>query len=189
MYQRITTSMASFCRNRPPEEAMRMVAEAGFEGLDFPLSVYADGYGAPLTGDNWRRWAIETAACAERLGLPVVQAHAPWGQSIGDSFRYEAPWDIFERVMEACHILGCRNLIFHPLRQPDRVDSTAMRQRIHDYNVRWFHDLLPWAERYDIVINLENTFDSHHVQRPSDPPYPYTRAEDMLALQLSLIHI
>lgn len=183
MYRRITTSMASFCRNRPPEEAMRMVAEAGFEGLDFPLSVYADGYGAPLTGDNWRRWAIETAVCAERLRLPVVQAHAPWGQPIGDGFRYEAPWDIFERVMEVCHILGCRNLIFHPLRQPDRVDSAAMRQRIHDYNVRWFHDLLPWAERYDIVINLENTFDSHHVQRPSDPPYPYTRAEDMLALQ------
>ena len=43
--------------------------------------------------------------------------------------------------------------------------------------------MLPWAERYDIVINLENTFDSHRVQRPGDPPYPYTQAEDMLALQ------
>lgn len=183
MYHRVTTSMASFCRGRRPEEAMRLVRAAGYEGLDFPLSVYSTDPGTPLQLDSWRRWATDAAKSAEQLGLPVVQAHAPWCQTIGRDFRYEAPWDIFERVMEACHLLGCRNLIFHPMRQPERVDSLALRQRIHDYNVRWFHDLLPWAERYDIVINLENTFDSHHVQRPSDPPYPYTRAEDMLALQ------
>lgn len=183
MYHRITTSMASFCRRRPPSEAMELVVAAGFDGLDFPLSVYSSEPDAPLRQDSWRQWAVETARAAERMMLPVVQAHAPWEQGIGDGFRYEAPWDIFERVMEACRLLGCRNLVFHPLRQPERVDSLAMRQRIHDYNVRWFHDLLPWAERYDIIINLENTFDSHHVQQPNDPPYPYTRAEDMLALQ------
>lgn len=79
-------------------------------------------------------------------------------------------------------MLGCRHLIFHPLRQPDRVDSPAMKQRIHDYNVRWFYELLPAAEKFDIILNLENTFDSHHTQKPGDLPYPYTTAEDMLAL-------
>lgn len=32
------------------------------------------------------------------------------------------------------------------------------------------------------MLNLENTFDSHRVQLPGDPPYPYTEAEDMLRL-------
>lgn len=162
---------------------MRLVARAGFEGLDFPLSVYSTEPDSPLQGSAWREWAVEAAKAAERCGLPVVQAHAPWHQRMDAGLRYEAPWEIFGRVMEACHILGCRHLIFHPQRQLARVDSAALRSRIHDYNVRWFRALLPLAERFDIVINLENTFDSHHVQGPSDPPYPYTRAEDLLALQ------
>lgn len=179
----ISTSMASFCRGRSPEEAMRLVRDAGFTGLDFPLSVYSDTPDAPLQQDSWREWAVEAAKAAERCGLRVVQAHAPWHQRIDASLHYEAPREIFGRVMEACHILGCRHLIFHPQRQPLRVDSLALRQRIHAYNIRWFRELLPLAEQLDIVINLENTFDSHHVQGPSDPSYPYTRAEDLLALQ------
>lgn len=183
MYHPISTSMASFCRGRLPEEAMALVAAAGYDGLDFPLSVYSSHEGDPLFRDDWRQWLDRAVRASERLHLPVVQAHAPWEQRIADLNRYEAPWSIYERVMEACAVLGCKQLIFHPLRQLDRVDSLAMRGRIHDYNVRWFHDLLLWADRFDIIINLENTFDSHHVQKPGDLPYPYTTAEDMLALQ------
>lgn len=179
----ISTSMASFCRGRAPEEAMRLVRDAGFDGLDFPLSVYSSDPDAPLQQDDWREWTAEAARAAGRCGLKIVQAHAPWHQRVDENLRYEAPWEIFARVMEACHMLGCRQLIFHPLRQPLRVDSAALRERIHAYNVRWFRALLPLAERFDLIINLENTFDSHHVQRPGDAPYPYARAEELLALQ------
>lgn len=182
MTNKITTAMASFCKEHTVEESLRLVKAAGFDGVDFPFSAYGSTPNAPLNREDWRQWARGVKAVCEALSLPVVQAHAPWDQAIGENFRYEAPHEVFYRTMEACHILGCRHLIFHPLRQPDRVDSLAMRQRIHDYNVRWFHDLLSTAEHFDIVINLENTFDSHHTQKAGDPPYPYTTAEDMLAL-------
>ena len=137
---------------------------------------------SPLNREDWLSWAREVKALSEEMCLPITQAHASWQQAIGENFRYEPPHELYFRTMEACHIVGCRHLIFHPLRQPDRVDSISMRQRIHDYNVRWFHDLVSAAERYDIIINLENTFDSHHTQKPGDPPYPYTTAQDMLDL-------
>lgn len=183
MNEMISTAMASFCRGQNPEHAMRIVKNAGFDSLDFPFSVYSNGFQAPMLREDWRSWVRGVAESSRSLSLSITQAHAPWDQNIGKDFAYERPWELYERVMEACHMLGCRHLIFHPLRQPDRVDSLAMKQRIHDYNVRWFYELVPLAEKYDIVINLENTFDSHHTQKPNDLPYPYTTAEDMLALQ------
>lgn len=182
MNYQISTAMASFCRDQSPEHAMRMVKNAGFDALDFPFSVYSNCFQAPMLREDWHSWVRGVAAISRDLDLPIIQAHAPWDQNIGAGFSYERPQEIYFRVMEACHMLGCKHLIFHPLRQPDRVDSLSMKQRIHDYNVRWFYELIPAAENFDIVINLENTFDSHHTQKPGDPAYPYTTAEDMLAL-------
>ena len=182
MYTRISSSMASFCRNMPLEAAMRMVKDAGFDGLDFPFSTYSTAPAAPMQGENWREWVREVKRISENIGLPIVQAHATWEQAIADDFHYEAPHEIYYRTIEACGILGCTNLVFHPLRQNERVDSVQLRSKIHDYNVRWFHDLISAAERFGVVINLENTFDSHHVQKPGDLPYPYTTARDMIDL-------
>ena len=84
--------------------------------------------------------------------------------------------------MEACAILGCRQLIFHPVLYLHRMPDRSLWPRIHDWNVRWFHELLPLAEKFDIVINLENTFDYRHLQQPGDAPVPYTTAQDMLEL-------
>lgn len=182
MLYHISSAMASLCKAHGLEGAMRLVKEAGFDSLDFPFSAYSSTPDAPLNGEGWRQWAREVRRISERLTLPITQAHATWQQAMPGDFHYEQPQEVYFRTMEACQLVGCRHLIFHPLRQPDRVDSPSMRSRIHDWNVRWFHDLLPAAERFDVIINLENTFDSHHVQRPGDLPYPYTTAQDMLDL-------
>ena len=182
MQYTISSAMASFCRSVPISDAMRLVKDAGFDSLDFPFSAYSRNAADPMRLEGWRSWVREVERLSCELSLPVTQAHATWEQEIPEDFRYEAPHEIYERTLEACGMLDCRQLIFHPLRHPGRVDSESMRRRIHDWNVRWFHDLLPMAERCGVTINLENTFDSHHTQQPGDVPYPYTRAEDLLAL-------
>ena len=182
MQYRISTSIASICKNLTVEQAMGMVREAGFASVDFPFSVYSTGENAPMKREAWRSWVRGVAELSRALDLPVTQAHATWEQGIPADFRYEPHQEIFFRTMEACRMVGCRHLIFHPIRQLERVDSLSMRSRIHDWNVRWFHDLIGAAEQFDVIINLENTFDSHHVQKPGDPPYPYTTAQDMLEL-------
>ena len=182
MQKQITISIASLCRNQPLDSVLRMVKAAGYTGVDFPFSTFSNSPLSPLNQPDWQNWVRQVKDLTQEIGLPVTQAHASWEQGIPADFHYEAPHDLYYRTMEACRMVGCRQLIFHPLRQLERVDSLAMRQRIHEWNVRWFHDLVSAAVENDVIINLENTFDSHHVQQPGDPPYPYTTAQDMVDL-------
>ena len=170
----ISSAMASFCLETTVEDAMQTVRDAGFDSLDFPLSVYSRPQDAPLRGDNWRQWARGVRRTADRIGLPITQAHASWEQAIPDDLHYESPYEIYERTMEACAILGCRQLIFHPVLYLHRMPDRSLWPRIHDWNVRWFHELLPLAEKFDIVINLENTFDYRHLQQPGDVPRTFS---------------
>lgn len=180
--QIFSASMASFCRTMPLGQAVRLVAQAGFTGLDVPLSVYGSREGDPLLCEGWEAWAQELAQLLGSAQLPAVQAHAPWRQSVPADFHDERPWEVYARCLQVCRLLGCRQLVLHPLRHPARVETAQQRRRIHEWNVRWFSELCGLAARYGVTLDLENTFDSHRVQLPGDPPYPYTRAEDLLAL-------
>ena len=182
MQKQISISIASLCRNQPLDSVLRMVKAAGYDSVDFPFSTFSNSPLSPLNQLNWQDWMRQVKDLTREIGLPITQAHASWEQAIPADFHYEAPHDLYFRTMEACRMVGCRQLIFHPLRQLERVDSYAMRQRIHEWNVRWFHDLVSAATENDVIINLENTFDSHHVQKPGDLPYPYTTAQDMIDL-------
>ena len=182
MQFRFSSAIASFCEKTDPHSAMRLVRDAGFDSVDFPFSIYSVGHRAPLMQENWRLWVKEVRQVSECLSLPITQAHAAWLQDIPSDFRYIPPTELYYRTLEAAAMLECKHIVFHPVRLRERIDSFQLRQRIHDWNVRWFHDLVSTAERLGVYINLENTFDSRHLQRPEDPPHPYTTAEDMLQL-------
>ena len=182
MEYRFSSAIASFCGKTDLYTAMSLVKNAGYDCLDFPFSVYSVGYQPPLLQENWKSWAKSIRRQADELGLTIPQGHAAWLQDIPSDFTYVPPEELYFRTIEAASILGCKHVIFHPVRLRERVDSFAVRQRIHDWNVRWFHELIPAAEKFDVYINLENTFDSHHLQKAGDPPHPYTVGEDMVAL-------
>ena len=182
MDQLFSSAIASYCSKTDLFTAMTIVREAGFQGLDFPFSVYSAGYRPPLLQEDWKSWIKSVYEYARRIGLLIHQGHAPWLQDIPSDFTYVPPGEIYFRTLEAANILGCRHVVFHPVRLRERVDSLSVRRRIHDWNVRWFHELIPAAEKFDVYINLENTFDSHHLQKAGDPPHPYTTGEDMMEL-------
>lgn len=182
MEYRFSSAIASFCGKTDLFSAMTMVREAGYDCLDFPFSVYSVGYQPPLLQDNWKSWIKSVADYAQSIGLAIAQGHAAWLQDIPSDFSYVPPEELYFRTLEAASILGCKHVIFHPVRLRERVDNLAVRQRIHDWNVRWFHELIPAAEKFDVYINLENTFDSHNLQKSGDPLHAYTTGEDMLAL-------
>ena len=182
MDHQFSSAIASFCGKTDIYTAMTLVRDAGYQGLDFPFSVYSVGYCPPLLQEDWKNWIKGIKLFGEKLGLSFVQGHAAWLQDIPSDFTYVPPGELYFRTLEAASILGCKHVIFHPVRLRERVDNLSVRVRIHDWNIRWFHELIPAAEKYDVYINLENTFDSHHLQRAGDPPHPYTTGEDMMAL-------
>ena len=95
----ISSAMASFCLETTVEDAMQTVRDAGLDSLAFPRSVYSRPQDAPLRGDDWRQWARGVRRTADRIGLPITQAHASWEQAIPDDLHYESPYEIYERTM------------------------------------------------------------------------------------------
>ena len=182
MEYQFSSAIASFCGNTDLFSAMDLVKQAGYDSLDFPFSVYSVGYKPPMLGENWKSWIKTVQQYANKIGLTISQGHSAWLQDIPSDFSYVSPGELYFRTLEAASILGCKHVIFHPVRLRERVENLSVRERIHDWNVRWFHELIPVAEKFDVYINLENTFDSHNYQKAGDPPHAYTTGEDMIAL-------
>lgn len=178
-----TASISGFCRSTGVFDALKELRQAGFDGVDFPLYYYARRKDSPLCDDSWWRiWTESVAVFAAEQQLPVTQAHAPWTQTLAADLHYEQPLPIYARIFEACSILGCKKLVFHPLPYPFRIVSADTLAVIHTLNLRWFRALLCDAEKYGITIELENTFDYFHLRMPSDPQLPHITAEQMCAL-------
>lgn len=176
-------SISGFCRQTDVFASLSEIKQAGYDGVDFPLYVYTQTKNAALHSEKWWRvWTQSVRDYADTLGLAVLQAHAPWDEDIPADLTYKSPSQIYVRVFEACRILGCKKLVFHPVAYPYRIVSAETERAIHAYNLRWFGELLPFAEKYGITMELENTFDYFHLQMPGDPLRPYVTAADLIAL-------
>ena len=183
MLPKLSCAISGFSRAGSVFDAVKTVKDAGFDAVDFSLSSYSRTANAALCQDAWwREWVGAVKTYLAELSLPVAQAHAPWEQTIPRDFAYRSPYPIYFRAMEACAMLGCRKLVFHPLLYPYRIESASLYEAIHDYNVRWFREILPAAAQIGLTVELENMFDYYHVQRTGDPDYVYTTAAQMLAL-------
>lgn len=186
----ISCSAAAMAKVSPLEDCVAALAGAGFDTIDFWLYRYSEGKDAPMLGPGWRDWVRRTRDTLAEAGLSVGQAHALWnhGGPIRPDLSVDPPTEIFYRSIEAAWMLGCRRLIFHPQFYGGRVDCEALRTRLLDINAAWFSALLPTAERFDVELHLENTFDFNHVQQPGDGGYQCTTAAEMVYLAEKLDH-
>lgn len=183
MLPKLSCAISGFSRAGSVFDAVKTVAEAGFDGVDFSLSTYSRRGGVALCQDEWwRSWIEAVSTYLKELKLPVVQAHAAWDQTVPRDLSYQPPEPICFRNLEACAMLGCTRLVFHPLLYPYRVETKELAAKLHAYSVRWFRELLPTAARLGVTVEIENMFDYYHVWQPGDPPYVFTTAEQLLAL-------
>lgn len=184
MLPKLSCAISGISRAGSVFDAVKTVKDAGFDGVDFPLSTYSRSANAALAQDAWwREWVTAVKAYLAELSLPVLQGHAPWEQTIPQDFAYRGPYPVYFRAMEACAMLGAKKLVFHPLLYPYRIESPAVFAQIDDYNARWFREILPAAARFGLRVELENMFDYYHVQKSGDPAYCYTSAADLLRLR------
>lgn len=178
----VSTSIAGLLRAVDLNEALTTVAEGGFQNLDFPLSVFSHPADSPLKSPQWRQWTLALRKKLDGLGLRVTQAHASWEQAIPQDFHFAPPYPVYARTIEACRMLGCGKLVFHPPLYFFPMADETIHSEVDAWNIRWFSQLLPLLERFDVTAALENTFDYRRVQRPGYPPFTYTTARQMLRL-------
>ncbi len=134
--------------------AIRMLAEAGYDAIDFSMFHLTEGYDHILVSDNWKEEAKSLRAYADSLGLPFIQGHAPF------SFRDRTPegWKNHNfartvRAIEIAGVLGIQELVVHPLQFLPYKQNAAT---LHDYNMEFFRTLSPYAKEAGVRICLEN---------------------------------
>lgn len=134
--------------------AIRMIAEAGFDGIDFSMFHLTEGDQHPLLSENWKEEALSLRAFAHSLSIPFVQGHAPF------SFRDRSPegWKKHNyarvlRAIEIAGVLGIKELVVHPVKFLPYKPNVEL---LHQYNMEFYRTLIPHAQKAGVRICLEN---------------------------------
>lgn len=180
---KIGITMSVIMKQFSLKEGIETLAELGFDSIDFPLNVYTSVrdhgnsiYNVMYT-DKWRNFAKDVRSMLDENGVEAYQTHALWGLYT-DMSEYIPPEEQYFRQIMAASLIGSRELVFHPIPPTIKINSIAERDRVVDYNIRWFRELVPCAEEYGINLCLENTF-THEKNLPGDGLFPFVDGETM----------
>ena len=135
-------------------EAIRLIAQAGFDAYDITLNVID---GNPLFEENWQEYAAALKAIAEEAGITCNQSHAPFStrrEEIPKNAAYnERIFDHIVRSLEAAAYLGAKNIVVHPINHvPYRGNEAYLKAE----NMEFYRALAPHAKRVGIHVALEN---------------------------------
>ncbi|MBO4297398.1 MAG: sugar phosphate isomerase/epimerase [Clostridia bacterium] len=151
------------------EEGMRLIAAAGFDGVDLGLCDYLPGKKIhkgliegefTLPEEEFLDTVIRPVReAAEKHGLRFAQAHAPYSswtpfsEPMNDFLMRS-----FEMCLAACRYLSCPYLVIHPacMHYEHRLDPAFE----YELNMTRYAALIPAARRAGVRILLENMFSS-----------------------------
>lgn len=141
------------------EGAIRTLAEAGFDAIDWSFFIYTTDDDCIWWTDNWKEHALHLKAVADECGITFRQAHAPFATSLG-----KEPYDtiVMERIrrsMEISALLGIKNIVVHPRQH---LTYAQNRQQLWEENLELYRSLIPLCEALNIHVCVENMwqFDS-----------------------------
>ncbi len=145
----ISTEILSTARFVGEEQAVRLVAEAGFDAYDFSMfdmarydaqNKCARQNGHPLQSPEYAAFAKKVARTAKECGIVCNQAHAPFFPLLNREIM-----DYIKRALECAAIAGAKICVVHP-------DNN----RTAEENAPFFEELLPIAKSFGVRIATEN---------------------------------
>lgn len=129
---------------------VKALKDAGFDAID--MSYYHAAADAFL-GEDYREKALEVKAALHKYGMTCHQAHGPiemrYGMAMDDS---EPAFIRVKRAIESAAIIGIRHIVIEGMEVPA---PSASYQNL-DYNCGYYRKLEPYAEKFGIVIAVEN---------------------------------
>lgn len=142
----LTASTYPFNTRLDDESIFKMFKEAGFDGVDYCFSI---GHGF-IQIEN----IDKVKELLDKYGLVCNQAHAPFVLSIDDELTLENKnfLDVVTSLKYA-KILGAKAIVVHAIKVPSGVDFL-------ETNLNYYKTLLPYAQKYDIKIAVENLLNS-----------------------------
>lgn len=156
---KITTMTATLAKKFGYETAIKIIADAGFDGVD--LSMFSLPPDHPFNGENYREFAAHLNKTAKECGVRFTQAHAPFPSYKHGNDEYNSQiFDKLVRSMEIASIAGARNIVIHPLKEIDNLI---------DANIAFYNSFIPYCKQFGIKIAVENMFYTIHDTRAIAP--------------------
>ena len=128
------------------KQTVDLLAEAGFDGIDFSAAANEEFYTEGAHPDDYY---TELRAYAESKGLAFLQAHAPHGSSFAEEERTEKRFFEIVTSMKNAALLGVENIVVHPCQHLTFWEEGAP-ERLFEINMAFYRRLLPYAEEYGI---------------------------------------
>ena len=146
---KLATSFADFGRYASSgEECIKLVHDAGFRYIDFPLG----GRAFFSEGEGWREVAKRFADYADEIGVKYVQAHSPNGTVLRPD-TWEREIFYAKRSLKICRELGIDRVVVHAA-WTGRISS---KESFYALNKQFYDAILPTAEETGVMILTENT--------------------------------
>ncbi|MBE6727375.1 MAG: sugar phosphate isomerase/epimerase [Ruminococcaceae bacterium] len=140
--------------------AVEIAAEAGYDGIDFNVEHYAFLKGEDnileLPEKQFEDYFTAIRKKADECGIKIVQTHNLCGKLYnGNDEHDEKVLHWAERGLKANEIMGCEYTVIHPISTMD-WGQNASYEVMHEYNQKMFGDIIPFAEKYGIIIAPES---------------------------------
>lgn len=148
----LSTMTNYLCSLYGDKKAIEMIAEAGFDAVDYSMLNFEDPKGI-LAGDDYRKKAEKVREMAEDCGLVINQCHAPFDFNYSDPAGFGYATKMLRRSLEIAGILGAKNVVVHPLHYRRYKENAAF---VHFENVKWYRSMLPAAKECGVTICAEN---------------------------------
>lgn len=149
---RIATQTAGLSPIFGDEGALRILAKAGFDGVDLSTFQLANGEG-PWSGDDWKEKALRLKELAKACGVAYTQAHAPFPSSRGQQPYDTLIVDRIRRSIQVAATVGAAGIVVHPVHHLPYAKNS---RQLYDASVAFYRSLVPVCEEYGILVYAEN---------------------------------
>ena len=155
---KISTNIGFVSHTCGDKEAIQILAEAGFDAVDYSFGTLT----APIDlwlQDDYAHRAKELLDCAHAKGMYFNQAHAPLpitasGQNTMDALK-NVSYERMERVFEICKLMEIPHIIVHGMRPPAFATEP---EKMFQFNLDYFRKLKEVAEPHGVRIAVENLY-------------------------------
>ena len=145
------------------ENGIKMIADAGFEAVDFPLNreeltPWDEGLFKNPASAEFAAYFKNLGKMIADHGLEVYQTHAPFcSTKCSDPQKYAV---ILRKTIQAIYAtgyMGAPNVVAHPVLHPD-FNNGQNRERMMQTNLEFFGAMVPALKETGVTVCIENMY-------------------------------
>lgn len=142
-------------------EEYKWLKELGYEAVDYNGICSEPGCGLfALSDDAFEKELLRDRAAIEAAGLEICQTHGVWPYDDTKPEQWDLKFEAMVKSIKGTAILGSKYVIVHPV-MPFGWNESPHHEKDVRENIEYMKKLVPYAEKYDVKIALENMPNPH----------------------------